>query len=109
MYTCLLYTSHNLQLLGKNLKKYIQKCTHFAKKQLVSGCYTMVSYHAISRLYIHKKAAVYLSDSRVAVFFFVVVVVVVVVLFLQDIRNLTKRGSHWKHQLFSIWGNEDPS
>ena len=57
-----------------------------------------------------KKAAVYLSDSRVAVFFFVVVVVVVVVvLFLQDIRNLTKRGSHWKHQLFSIWGNEDPS
>ena len=65
--TCVLYDM-NLQWLGKTLNQYHAKCMHFSKMQLVSHCYTAVLYEPISKLYIYKNSAVYLSDARVTVF-----------------------------------------
>ena len=42
----------------------------FSKMQLVSHRYTAVLYEPISKLYIYKTSAVYLSDARVTFFFF---------------------------------------
>ena len=48
---------------------------HFAKRHVVSNCYIMILYHAISgSVYSQTKSAVYLSDCSL---FFVVVVVFV--------------------------------
>ena len=38
-----------------------------AKMQLFSYCYTVILYHAIAKLYISKKSAVFLSDCRVMI------------------------------------------
>ena len=44
--------------------------TCFSKLQLVSHCYTAVLYEPISKLYIYKNSAAYLSDARVTFVFF---------------------------------------
>ena len=54
---------------------------HFAKMRFVSDCYTLVLYHAISKLHIYKKSVVYLSHSSCCFFLFVCC------FFLQDTRN----------------------
>ena len=57
-----------LQLLGKNPKQYHAKYMHFSIIQLVPNHYTVVLYEPISRLYIYKISAVYLSNCRVIFF-----------------------------------------
>ena len=68
LYTSYIYAKKNLQLLGKFLNQYHAKCMRFSKMQLVSHCYTAVLYEPISKLYIYKNSAVYLSDCRATFF-----------------------------------------
>ena len=51
-----------LTVAWQTLNRYHAKCMRFSKMQLVSHCYITVLYESISKLYIYKKSAVYLSD-----------------------------------------------
>ena len=51
-----------------SLNQYHAKGMRSSKMQLVSACYTAVLHLRISKLYIFKNLAVYLSDARVTFF-----------------------------------------
>ena len=54
----------------QNFKPVSCKMHCFSKMHLVVNCYTAVFYKSISKLYLYKNSALYLSDCRVTCFFF---------------------------------------
>ena len=66
---CHITSRSPFQTLRGSLNQYHANCMHFSKMHLVSYCYTVVLYELISKLYISKYSAVYLSDARVTVLF----------------------------------------
>ena len=84
-------TLNRTQLSVKTLNQYHAKCMRFSKMQLISHCYTAVLDETISKLYIYKNSAVYLSDARVTFFFFLFFFFCLFFIYkIQELRNPNK-------------------